>query len=276
MTMATSSHTPTAQELDDDIRAERRASRRASLRATMIPIATVTALILLWQGVVTWLQVPSYIAPAPTQVVGVMISDWDNLLANLWPTLIESLAGFALGNIIAVILATVFVYSRTAEQAFYPLAVFVNTIPILAVAPILVLLFGPGMTGKVVIAALISFFPTLVNMVRGLRSLSPQMLELARICSATPAEVFWKFRLPASLPYLFSALRIAATTCVIGALVGEWIGSDKGLGALIIEATFNYRSGLLYATVILSSGLSVFLFAMVALAERVFLRWRPE
>ncbi|MXN17975.1 ABC transporter permease subunit [Pseudooceanicola sp. GBMRC 2024] len=271
----TASSGPTPAPIDADIRAEMQAERRARMRATLVPVITVIGLILLWQAVVVLLHVPAYIAPAPTQVMATMVSDWANLAANLWPTLIESVAGFVLGNLIAVLLATAFVYSRSVEQAFYPIAVFINTIPILAIAPILVLLFGPGMSGKVVIAALISFFPTLVNMVRGLKSLSPQMLELARICSASPAEVFWKFRLPASMPYLFSALRIAATTSVIGALVGEWVGSDQGLGALIIEATFNYRSGLLYATVILSSGLSVAMFAMVALAEKLFLRWRP-
>lgn len=277
MTLTVASLPPAvASELEQDLRRERLAARRKRILAVAVPLAAVAGLIGLWQLVVTGLAVPPYIAPSPVAVVQTLVSDWSNLLANLWPTLLESVAGFALGNLFAVCLATLFVYSRTAEQAFYPLAVFVNTIPILAIAPILVLIFGPGMFGKVVIAALISFFPTLVNMVRGLNALSPQMLELARICSASPAEIFWKFRLPASLPYLFAALRIAATTSVIGALVGEWVGSDRGLGALIIESTFNYRAGLLYATVILSSGLSVFMFGLVALAERLVLRWRPD
>ena len=124
-----------------------------------------------------------------------------------------------------------------------------------------------------VIAALICFFPTLVNMVRGLQAISPQALELARILSASKSEVFWKMRLQSSLPFLFSALRIAATTSVIGAIVGEWVGATRGLGALIIEATFNFNSPLLYATVFLSSGLSVLMFALVALTERLVIRW---
>ena len=129
------------------------------------------------------------------------------------------------------------------------------------------------MTAKVVIAALICFFPTLVNMVRGLQAVSPQTLELARILSASKSEIFWKIRLPSSLPFLFSALKIAATICVIGAIVGEWIGADVGLGALIIDSTFNFRSPLLYATVFVSSGLSVFLFVSVTLAEKLIVRW---
>ena len=162
------------------------------------------------------------------------------------------------------------------EKAFFPIAVFVNTIPILAIAPILVLMFGNGISAKVIIAALICFFPTLVNMVRGLESVSPEMIELGRILSATKSEFFWKIRIQSSLPFLFSALKIASTTCVVGAIVGEWIGADVGLGSLIIEATYNFRSPLLYATVIVSSGLAVILFVSVTIAERLIVRWKPE
>ena len=180
------------------------------------------------------------------------------------------------GNFIAITLAIAFVHNKMVEKAFFPIAVFVNTIPILAVAPVLVLIFGNGIETKVIIAALICFFPTLVNMVRGLESVSGQMIELGRILSATKPEFFWKIRLQSSLPFLFSALKIASTTCVIGAIVGEWVGADIGLGSLIIEATFNFRSPLLYATVIVSSGLAVILFISVSVAERLIIKWKPE
>ncbi len=238
-----------------------------------VPVGTAVALLVIWQLGVRVFGVPQYIAPAPTDILGVFISDFPLLMRNFWPTLIEAVSGFIVGNMAAILIAIAFVHSRSVERAFFPIAVFINTIPILAIAPILVLIFGPGMTAKVVIAALICFFPTLVNMVRGLQSVSPQTLELARILSASKSEVFWKIRLPSSLPFLFSALKIAATTCVIGAIVGEWIGANVGLGALIIESTFNFRSPLLYATVFLSSGLSVFLFASVTIAEKLIVRW---
>lgn len=238
-----------------------------------VPVGTAVALLVIWQLGVRIFGVPQYIAPAPTDIFKVFISDFPLLMRNFWPTLIEALSGFFVGNMAAILIAVAFVHSRSVERAFFPIAVFINTIPILAIAPILVLIFGPGMTAKVVIAALICFFPTLVNMVRGLQSVSPQTLELARILSASKSEVFWKIRLPSSLPFLFSALKIAATTCVIGAIVGEWIGANVGLGALIIESTFNFRSPLLYATVFLSSGLSVLLFASVTIAEKLIVRW---
>jgi NitT/TauT family transport system permease protein len=240
------------------------------------PVAAVMVILAVWEGGVRFFGVPAYIAPAPSDVASTISEESLLLLRNFWPTFVESVLGFLIGNLIAISAAVMFVHHKSVEKAFYPLAVFINTIPILAIAPILVLLFGNGLLAKVMIAALICFFPTLVNMVRGLQSVSPQTLELARILSATKWEVFWKIRLPSSLPYLFSALKIASTTCVIGAIVGEWIGADVGLGALIIDATFNFRSALLYATVFVSSGLAVLLFTVVTLAERMVIRWKPE
>ena len=257
-------------DLEAEVRVE---ARKRKARSVAVPLGTALGLFALWEFGVALFGVPTYIAPAPSEVAVTLVEKFPLLMQNFWPTFFESVAGFALGNLAAILIAVAFVHSRAAEQAFFPIAVFVNTIPILAVAPILVLIFGPGITAKVVIAALICFFPTLVNMVRGLQSVSAQALELARILSASKSEVFWKMRLPSSLPFLFSALKISATTSVIGAIVGEWVGADLGLGALIIEATFNFNSPLLYATVFMSSGLSVLMFALVTLAERMIVRW---
>ena len=254
-------------------RVERPGARRRHRHAPAI-IAAVGILVL-WQLIVTVFGVPTYIAPSPVQVLQVFVEQGDILWLNFWPTLLEAVAGFALGNTIAVLLAVWFVHNRLAERAFYPIAVFINTIPIIAIAPILVLMLGNGYAPKIVIAALICFFPTLVNMVRGLKAVSPQMLELMRVLSASDREILWKIRLQSSLPFLFAALKIASTTCVIGAIVGEWIGSNYGLGSLIIEATYNFRAPLLYATVILGAGLAVAFFVTTTLIERRVLKWKP-
>ena len=238
-------------------------------------IAAAAGLLALWQVIVSGFGVPTYIAPSPVQVLQVFVEQGDVLWLNFWPTLMEAASGFLVGNTVAAVLAVWFVHSQLAERAFYPIAVFVNTIPIIAVAPILVLLLGNGYAPKIVIAALICFFPTLVNMVRGLKAVSPQMLELMRVLSASGREVLFKIRLQSSLPFLFAALKIASTTCVIGAIVGEWIGSNYGLGSLIIEATYNFRAPLLYATVILGAGMAVAAFAIVTLVERRVLKWKP-
>lgn len=237
----------------------------------------VLGIVVAWQLVVTVFSVPSYMAPSPVEVLAAFRDNAGTLWTNFWPTLFEALLGFVCGNVVAILLAVWFVHYERAERAFFPVAVFMNAIPIIAIAPILVLLFGNGYAPKIIIAAMICFFPTLVNMVRGLKAVSPAMLDLMRVLSASRREIFWKVRIQSSLPFLFAALKIASTTCVIGAIVAEWIGSNFGLGALIIEATFNYRSSLLYATVFTAALLAVLLFALVSLAESRLIRWKaPE
>lgn len=240
-----------------------------------VPLAvySVVGLIVVWQLVISVFGVPQYIAPSPLAVANVFVEQGGLMLQNFWPTLFEALCGFFSGNLIAILIAIAFVHNSTAERAFYPLVVVLHTIPIIAIAPILVLLFGNGYAPKIMIAALISFFPMLVNMVRGLRAVKPETMELMRILSATRSEVFWNVRLQSSLPFLFSALKISSTTCVIGALVGEWIGSSFGLGALIIEATYNFRSPLLYATVIVGACMALSLFGIATLLEKRVIRW---
>lgn len=247
---------------------------RAAIAKRMPAILAICGAILLWYLIVTVGQVPEYIAPSPLAVLRTFGTHGGILLANFWPTLFEAVTGFFVGNILAILLAVWFVHSQRAEAAFYPLAVFFQTIPIIAIAPILVLILGNGYAPKIAIAALISFFPTLVNMVRGLKAVHPQTLELMRVLSASKSEIFWKVRIQSSLPFLFAALRIASTTSVIGAIVGEWIGSSFGLGALIIEATYNFRSPLLYATVFLGAGLAVAMFSIVSAIERYTIRWK--
>ena len=250
--------------------------RQAPLSPQMtvaLPVLGAASILLAWQYLLPLLGVPAYIVPTPTAIFGVFQKNFALLMDNLRPTLIEALAGFVIGNVAAVLLAVLFVHSRVLQAAYFPIVLFFNTIPILALSPIIILIFGLGMTPKIVIAAVICFFPTLVNMIRGLDSASDNEHELFRVLSATRSEIFWSLRLPRALPMLFSSLRIASATAVIGAIVGEWIGSDKGLGALIIQATFNYQSDRLYAAIVLSSSLSIALFCIVVLIERRVIRY---
>lgn len=249
------------------------AARFAAWRRRLLPLAAVIALLILWELGVMIFKVRPFIAPAPTAVAMTLYGKLGMLLGNLLPTAIEAVAGFLIGNSAAILLATTFVYRRTAEEALFPIAVMFHTIPVMAYAPILVLLLGNGLEAKVAIAALICFFPTLVNMTRGLRSVSSQQMELMRILSATPSEIFFKLRLKSSLPYLFSALKIASATSVIGAIVGEWIGATTGVGALIIQATYNFDSPLLYATIVVGSAFSAAFFGVISWLERYFLKW---
>ncbi|MFT8245772.1 ABC transporter permease [Roseomonas sp. BN140053] len=276
MDLALTGTAPSALPTADDAHAAwLAAARRARWRRRLLPIAGAAALLLLWWGLIVGLEVKPFIAPSPVVVVQTLVAKWDVLLANLWPTAIEAVLGFALGTASAMVIATVFVHRKTVEEAFFPIVVLLNSIPVVAKAPILLLLLGDGMAPKIAIAALVSFFPTLVNAVRGLESVSPQSMELMHVLSATRREVFFRLRLRSALPFLFSALRIASSTAVIGAIVGEWIGSQVGIGALIVQATYNFDSALLYATIICGSALSIGFFLVVAWLERLTLRGLP-
>ena len=250
--------------------------RRLKWRKRLLPIAAFVLVLVLWELVVRFYDVKPYIAPAPSAVALLMVQRVGLLMRNLLPTAVETFLGFGVGNLFAVALAIVFVYRKTAEEALFPIAVMVNTIPIVAIAPILVLLLGNDLKPKVAIAAIICFFPTLVNMTRGLRAVSPQHLELMRILSASPREVFMKVKFANSLPYLFAALKIAASTSVIGAIVGEWIGSTRGIGALILQATYNFNSPLLYASVAVGSIFSACFFGVILALEHRFVKWSVE
>ena len=247
--------------------------RRLLWRKRLLPIIALVGLVLAWWLAVVFFDIQPFIAPSPVAVAATLKAKFPMLMTNLAPTAIEAVLGFLLGNIAATLIATAFVLRRTMEEAFFPIAVMINTIPVVAKAPILVLLLGNGMEPKIAIAALICFFPTLVNMTRGLRNVSQEQLDLMHVLSARSREVFFKLRLQNSLPYLFSALKIAASTAVIGAIVGEWIGSNIGIGALIIQATYNFDSALLYATIVVGSTFSALFFALISLIERRVITW---
>jgi NitT/TauT family transport system permease protein len=250
--------------------------RQRMWRARILPALGIAGLLFAWWAVVAGFHVKTFIAPSPWLVLQTLFGKSNLLWQNMVPTAIEAAAGFLLGNLAAILLATLFVHNRTLQDIFYPVAVMINSIPVVAKAPILVLIMGNGLEPKITIAAIVCFFPTLVNMVRGLEAVNPQAMELMQILSANRREIFFKLRIYASLPYLFSALRIAASMSVIGAVVGEWIGATQGIGAMIIQATYNFDSALLYAAIIMSAVLSGMFFLVITVLERRLVKWQPE
>ncbi|MDE1949177.1 MAG: ABC transporter permease [Burkholderiales bacterium] len=261
---------------DAEEAAWRAAQQRERRRRRLLPAIGIVGLVALWWAVVVVFDVKPFIAPSPGAVAHTLWAKravlWDNML----PTAIEAAAGFLMGNLAAMAVATVFVHNRRLQEIFFPVVVMFNSIPVVAKAPILVLIMGNGVEPKIAIAALVCFFPTLVNGVRGLESVNPQAMELMRVLSASRSEIFFKLRLFAALPYLFSALRIAASMSVIGAVVGEWIGATQGIGAMIIQATYNFDSPLLYAAIVMSACLSGAFFMVIVALERLLIHWHPD
>ena len=189
----------------------------------------------------------------------------------------EAAMGFVLGALIGIALAAVFVHSRLLERAFVPYVIASQTIPIVALAPMIVFAFGPNVTSVVIIATYLTFFPVTIAMIRGLRSPDPRALELMRSYAASRWNIFWKLRMPASLPYLFTALKISATASIVGAIVGEGPGGiPDGLGRAIVNFNTQYISGpeKLWATIVASALLGIAFFTLVRVAEVVTLRGR--
>ena len=261
---------------DPDLVAHQARQHRLVWRRRIMPAIGVFVLLFTWWALVVGLDVKPFIAPSPFLVLETLYAKRAVLLDNMLPTAMEAAGGFLLGNLVAIVIATIFVHNKTLHEIFFPVALMLNAIPIVAKAPVLVLLMGNGVEPKIAIAALVCFFPSLVNMVRGLDAANPQAMELMRVLSASKTEVFFKLRLYSSLPYLFSALRISASLAVIGAVVGEWIGATRGIGALIIQATYNFDSALLYSAIVMSALLTGVFYLAVALMERAVMRWQPE
>lgn len=242
----------------------------------VLPLILLAAIIGAWQAAAVGLKWPDYFIPSPTTILHTLWSQRDTLWTNLVPTVEEAAGGFVLGNAAALILAIVFVHARTAERAIYPLAIAIQSIPIVAIAPILVVTLGTGYTSKVVMTAIISFFPTLVNTLRGLDAIEPSLVELFKSVHASPWKVLVKLRLPNALPYIFVAFRITASASVIGAIIAEWIGAQQGLGFLVINSTYQFDTPLLWAALVVSSALVLLAYALTAVLERVAVPWQPR
>lgn len=250
--------------------------RAPRLAHWLIPLVVIAVVVVIWQAVVVLGHLKPYFIPSPVRVAETLVDDGRTIWDNAVPTVEQAMSGFAIGNLLAVALSIWFVHARSARRAVYPLAIVLQSIPLVALAPIAIVTIGTGFATKVVMTAIISFFPTLVNMMRGLDSVDHALVELFSSVHAKRSAVLWKLRWPNALPYLFAGLRITASASVIGAVIVEWIGGDQGLGYMVINSTYQFNTPLLWATLVASSVLVLAAFGLVSLAERVMVPWnRP-
>jgi NitT/TauT family transport system permease protein len=240
------------------------------------PAAALAVVGLLWWALTASGLLPAYLVPSPGATLGSLLAEpgyyWSNTLVTAW----ETVLGFALAVVIGVGVAVLMTNAPAVERTLYPLLLFAQVIPKIAIAPLFVVWLGFGLAPKIVVAVLMAFFPVVVSMVAGLRSVDPEMLELAATMGAGARQTFWKIRAPASLPHLFAGLKVAATMAVTGAVVGEFVGANSGLGNVILQANGNVDTPVLFAGLLVMSLLGVALFAAVELLERVLLPWHAS
>ncbi|RAN94871.1 ABC transporter permease [Micromonospora saelicesensis] len=229
-----------------------------------------------WWFVAAREYVPNYLVPTPGQVWETMTTQWSELARHTVVTLYETVLGFVLAAALGLVTAVAIAYSRTLDKALYPIVLFAQVIPKIAIAPLLVVWFGLGLTPKIILAVLIAFFPVVISGVAGLRSTDPELLDLAATMGAGPWRTFRKIRFPNALPHLMAGLKVAVTLAVVGAVVGEFVGASEGLGYVLLLANGNLDSALLFADLILMSAIGIVLFVLVEIAEALLIPWHAS
>lgn len=242
-------------------------------RSWPYPLATVLILLVLWDLVVRLFGLPVYLVPRPSAVAARIVTDAGLLLRHGAITLAESIGGFLLSVVIGVPLGMALVASRLLERAVMPLLVVSQSFPKVAIAPLIVIWFGLGVLPKLVIGFLIAFFPVVISAIAGMRSVDPDLLDLARSMQGNGLRTFLKIRVPFALPQMFAGFKVAVAFATVGAVVGEWVGADSGLGYLLLWANANLDTPLLFAILVCLMIIGLALYYVVEVMERLALPW---
>ena len=281
MSTVTSESSPTTtspdEESDRDEDEHRRRWIRRAVRSavgTYLPaIVLFFSLILIWQLVAYFSGIRDYVLPEPSQI---LVTGWQeraDLFSHARVTFREVITGFVIAVSIGWVTAVLISQSKIAERGIYPLVIASQTIPVLAIAPILLIWFGFGIASKVVVVALISYFPVVINTVAGMKSVDRDALYLMQSLGGSRASAFRRVTLPASMPYFFTGVKQASVISVIGAIAGEWVGASRGLGPVMIAANSYLRTELVFAAMLFLSLMAMFMFVTTSIIERLTLRW---
>lgn len=230
----------------------------------------------LWELGVSLFRIPEYLLPKPSVIAAQFADLWPVVLPHAAITLFEAVMGLAIAGAMSILLAVGIVHHKLFERTVYPYAVATKVVPIIAVAPLLTVWFGFGIEPKIITSVLVAYFPILVNTVKGLHSADRQMIRLMRSLFATNYQIFIRIRVKYALPYVFAGFRISATLAVIGAIVGEFVGADRGLGFFLIIAQSELDVAKMFVGVVMCALLGLFLFLVVVALERYFLFWHES
>jgi NitT/TauT family transport system permease protein len=249
---------------------------RSVIAPWLVPAAALALVIAAWELGVSALAIPQYLLPPPSRVWNTFVDDPGYIVGHMFATGVAAAGGFLLALGVGTIVALLMAYSRSVERVLYPYMIVIKVVPVVAIAPLLAIWLGFGIAPKVVVAFLIAFFPIVVNLVLGFRSPPRDYLMLMRGLNASERDTFRKVRAPFALPLLFAACRVAAPTAVIGAIVAEFVGSDSGLGYVILLGKGYLQTDLIFLAIVASAVLGVVLFGMVVAVERRVLFWHES
>jgi NitT/TauT family transport system permease protein len=248
-------------------------ARNVAWRPLLLPLLFAGAMLLAWQELTVHLHVSSMVLVPPTQIWDVLVQAWPILMQQTWPTLVNTVVGFLLASVLGVALGGAVVVSRRIEQAFWPHILIFQLIPKVAVAPLFIIWLGMGPSSRLAFAVFLSFFPIAVSAATGFRSADRTALRLCESLTASTWQTFVRVRLPYAIPHIFAGLKVGVTVAIIGVVIGEFVTAQEGLGYIIMFASSAAQTALVFAAITLLCGIGMLLYAAVALAEVLVLRW---
>jgi NitT/TauT family transport system permease protein len=236
-------------------------------------LVTVVSLVLIWEAATHFFHIPNWLLPSPARII-VAMWEWRQVLAyDTAVTLAETLLGFVLAIAVGIPIAAALVSSDLLWRALYPVLAGIQSVPKNAIAPLLILWFGTGQMSKVIIAFLISFFPIVINAVSGMMLVDSDAMDMVKSLRATRWQVFWYFRLPNALPFIFAAAKVSITLALVGAVIGEFVGADSGLGYVILVSSSQLHTDVAFVAIVLLAIIGMGLFSMVGVIERLTMPW---
>jgi NitT/TauT family transport system permease protein len=244
-----------------------------ALRPVVPPVVMFVTLIGAWEGSVRYFEVPEFLLPSPSAIFTALIQQAPNVLTHARSTLFTVLAGFAASLLIGFPLAIAIASSSLLASALYPLLVVTQSVPKIAIAPLLVIVFGANALPRIIVTFLVAFFPLVISIAAGLLATPAELVELGRALKANRFQQLVRIRLPSAVPFVFSGLKMAITFSVIGAVVGEFVAADRGLGYLITSSSAFFRTPLAFGAVVMLSIMGIVLFQLVVIVERLFFPW---
>ncbi|SHM38501.1 ABC transporter permease [Gracilibacillus kekensis] len=239
-------------------------------------IIVIVSILTIWEITSRLLQIPTWILPAPTTIVQEAFTSWHNYNHHILSTITLTGSGFAIGVSVGLLIAILLHLVPRIREALYPLLILSQNIPIIVLAPLLVIWFGFGITPKLLIITLVCFFPIAVATIDGLKQTNPELIHYMKMAGATNRQIFTKLELPHAIPQLFSGLKISATYSVMGAVISEWLGANQGIGVYMTLASSSFRTDRVFVAIFFIMILCLIFFSLIITAERLILKWRPS
>lgn len=250
--------------------------RLRSIGNKIAPIVLILILLIIWEFIVNIGGIEKYILPAPTDVIKVLIKDFRTMIPHISATLYEGMVGFLIAIVLSIILAVIMDMVPLIKRSLYPVLVISQTIPTVALAPLFIIWFGFGALPKIIVVVIVCFFPIVISIVDGLEGVDKDLINHFKLMGASKLNVFLHLKLPYGMINFFSGMRIAATYSIMGAVIGEWLGGDKGLGVYMTRARSAYALDKMFASIVIIVAISMGIFLLVSFMEKVFTPWNNK